>query len=140
MHMMSLFQRLRARMWLLWGLSLNQWGMITSQRWFYTGAIGAFSRAANAWPGFAEAYLWRGVVRSRELGEPAEGLRDLDTALLNAPDWAEAYLRRGLLCRFHGLPSEAASDLRRFLALDLHSPWRGEAERQLAQLQIEHEE
>lgn len=130
-------QRVIARAWLLWGLSLNQWGLITGSRSFYNAAISSFSHAARIWPAFAEAYLWRGIVRSRELGQHEQGLDDLGRAIEYAPELAEAYLRRGLIQRFHGDLHAAIADLRRFIALAPGSSWCAEAERQITQLEQE---
>ena len=133
--MQSFVQRVLARAWLLWGLSLTQWGLITRDRSFYEGAIGSFSRAAAVCPAFAEAYLRRGIIRSRELGQHEHAIGDLDTALHYAPRLAEAYLQRGLIQRFHGDPQAAIVDLRQFVALTPGSSWCAEAERQIAQIE-----
>ncbi len=117
-------------------MSLGQWGLHTRDRSFYDAAIGSYSRALMAWPAFAAAYFRRGIILSRELGEHSRGLDDLDRALACAPEWAELYLQRGLIRRFYGDPHAAAADLRRFLDLAPASSWRGEAERQLHQLEM----
>jgi len=128
-------QRAIARAWLLWGLSLNQWGLITRERSFYDGAIHSFSCAATLWPAFAEAYLWRGIIRSRELSQHEQAIDDLDMAVQCAPELAEAYLQRGLIQRFHGDQHAAIADFRQFIALAPGSSWRAEAERQIAQIE-----
>ena len=113
---------------------MYQWGLRTNDRSFYAAAISAFSRAITLRPLFASAYLHRAMICSRELGDHERGINDLTCAIACAPERAELYLRRGLIRRFHGAHDDATADLRRFLELDATSSWRGEAERQLAQL------
>lgn len=128
------WRRAAARATYMWGLSLHYWGLRTSERSLFQAAIGSFTRAVELWPAFAISYYRRGVTRGRELGEYSQGIDDLTRALALHPDWADAYLQRGLLQRFHGDPHLAATDLRRFLELAGDSPWRSEAEHQLAQI------
>ena len=118
----------------MWGLSLNQWGLRLSDRSFFDAAISSYTRAIATWPAFASAYFRRGVIYSRELGEHARGIEDLDRAIACAPERAELYLQRGLILRFHGDPRAAEADLRHFIALEPHSSWRQEVEHQLSQL------
>ncbi|KAB8140906.1 hypothetical protein F8S13_21915 [Chloroflexia bacterium SDU3-3] len=131
---LPLWRRWASYFFYAWGLSMTQWGLFTHERGFFGLARGSFGRALGLRPSFAAAYLRRGVLLCRELGEVAVGLEDLDRAVACAPEWGEAYLQRGLVRRFHGDPQQAAADLERFLALEPGSPWGGEAANQLAQL------
>lgn len=130
-----LWRRWLAYSYYAWGLSLSQWGLHTANRSFYDAAIRSFDRAVAVWPAFAMAYFRRAIIYSRELGQHNQGLEDLARAIASAPEHAIFYLHRGLILRFHGDPREAAADLRHFIALDPASPWRAEADRQLAQLE-----
>ncbi|HWQ14332.1 MAG TPA: hypothetical protein VNL77_16150 [Roseiflexaceae bacterium] len=131
----SLLRRAWAYWWYAWGSSLCYWGLRTHERGLFRAGVGAYGRAARAWPAFSAAYLRRGVVRGRELGEHREAVADLSRAIALAPEWAEAYLQRGLVQRFHGDPRAALADLRRYLALGGDGHWRAEAERQIAMLE-----
>jgi regulator of sirC expression with transglutaminase-like and TPR domain len=88
----------------------------------------------RAWPEFSAAYLRRGVIRGRELGEHREAVADLTRVIELSPEWPEPYLQRGLTQRFHGDPRAAVGDLERYLELGGMPVWREEAERQLAML------
>ena len=130
----ALWRRWLARSWYYWGLSLGHWGLRLGERALFDAARSSFDRAASLWPIFAAPYYQRGVLLTRELGMHAAGLEDFSRAIMLAPDWPEPYLQRGLTARFHGDPRAATADLRRFIALAPASPWRSEADRQLAQI------
>lgn len=130
-------RRLLAQAWYAWGSSLCYWGIQTAEPWFYRVGVQSFDRAALAWPGFARAIYRRGLVRARELGQHREGIADLTRAIALRPDWAEPYLQRGLIQRFHGDQQAALADLRRYLQLGGQPDWRAEAERQIAALEAE---
>ncbi len=51
-----------------------------------------------------------------------------------SPEWADAYLQRGMEQRFHGDPHAAIADLTRYLEIGTDAGWRAEAERQIAML------
>lgn len=123
-----------------WGASWCYWGLRTSEQTFFRAGVTAFGRAIWWWPAFSGGYYRRGVIRSRELGQHREGIADLTRAIELAPGWAELYLHRGLLHRFHGDPQLAITDLEHYLTFDTNSSWRGEAKRQLVLLRAELDE
>lgn len=131
------WRRWLAYLWYMWGASMAYWGLRTAEVSFFRAADSAYSRAIAIWPAFTNAYFQRGIIRERELGQRAAGLRDLSQAIMLAPDWADPYLRRGLIRRFHGNPDDAVTDLERYLELGHDVWWRGEAERQIAALRAE---
>ena len=131
------WRRWLAHLWYTWGNSLTYWGLRTADTAFFRAAERAYSRAITLWPQFSGAYFQRGIIRERELGQLAAGLRDLSQSIVLSPEWPEPYLRRGLIRRFHGNPHDAIADLERYLELSGESPWRDEAERQIAALRAE---
>jgi tetratricopeptide (TPR) repeat protein len=133
----SFFARSLAWGWYLWGLSWAQWGVYATEQTYYRWGIQSFDRALQCDPTFARAFFRRGLIRGRELNQIPEALADLTRASELAPQWAEPYLQRGLLLRFHGDLATALPDLRRFVTLDPFSSWRGEAERQIAAIEAE---
>lgn len=133
-HDISLPRRVLAYWWYAWGSSLCYWGLRTAERGLFRAGVGAYGRAVAVWPQFSAAYLRRGTVRGRELGEHGEAIADLTRVLELSPEWPEAYLQRGLEQRFHGDPHAAIADLERYLDLGRDAGWRAEAERQIAML------
>jgi tetratricopeptide (TPR) repeat protein len=131
----SVWRRYAAYACYYWGLSLNHWGLRTSEQSFYRAAVGSFQRAVGLWPQLSVAYYRSGLTRSRELGEYEQGIADFTQAITLDPEWPEPYLQRGLVQRFHGNLQAAVDDLRCYLSLETHSHWRQEAERQLAQIE-----
>jgi tetratricopeptide (TPR) repeat protein len=127
----SLLQRLRARLWYAWGLSLCYTGHRTAERSYYEAGVEAFKRAASLWPQFAPAHYRSGIIKGREMGHYRAAIIDLDRATNLSPEWPEPYLQRGLFHRFNNSPAEAISELERFIELGGSGFWRGEAERQL---------
>jgi tetratricopeptide (TPR) repeat protein len=133
----TLLQRLRARLWYAWGLSLCYTGHRTAERSFYEAGVGAFKRAAALWPGFAQAHYRSGIIKGREMGHYRAAIIDLDRATSLSPEWPEPYLQRGLFHRFHGEPPEAIAELERYVALAGAGYWRDEARRQIDMLRAE---
>lgn len=131
MNKPSVVRRALAAWWYAWGASLVYWGTRLLSQDVHRAAVGSLGRAINANPAYARAYLRRGALRARELGEYGQGIDDISAALALQPDLAQAYLERGLLQRFHGDLHAALADLRQFLVLAGTSSWRGEAERQI---------
>ncbi len=129
------WRRWLAYFWFLWGASLSYWGLRTHEVGLFRWAVASYSRAARVWPGFSAAYYRRGELRSRELHEHAEAIRDLTRAIAIAPEWPDSYLQRGLIQRFHGDGRAALADLNQFVALAPDSSWREEAERQIRQIE-----
>ncbi len=131
------WRRALAQWWYLWGLSLCHAGHRTVDRSYYEGGVRSFQRAIRLWPTFARAYYRSGLIRGRELGLYTAAVIELGRAITLQPEWPEPYLQRGLFHRFNGNPAAAINDLQRYLELGGDGYWRGEAERQLAQLHRE---
>lgn len=131
----SLWRRLLARWWYLWGLSACYTASRFHDRGLFRAGAASFSRALRLVPTFAEAFYQRGAVRGRELGEYAPAVADLSRAIEIDPAWPDPYLQRGLLHRFNGSPADARADLARYLELAPEGAWREEAARQLAALE-----
>lgn len=130
----SLLRRAWAYWWYAWGSSLCYWGLRTADQSLFRAGIGAYGRAIRAWPEFSAAYLRRGTVRGRELGEHRQAIADITRVIELSPEWADAYLQRGMEQRFHGDPHAAIADLTRYLEIGTDAGWRAEAERQIAML------
>jgi tetratricopeptide (TPR) repeat protein len=64
-------------------------------------AAADFTKAIQLKPDYAEAYYYRGVIKSEKLGEirynPRSAIEDLTKAIQLKPDYAEAYYCRGLI-------------------------------------------
>ncbi len=133
----SFWRRAQAGWWYLYGLSLCQIGLRTVDREAYRRAVQAFDRALAVWPTLAVALYQRGLIRGRELGEYHAAIRDLEAATELRPDWPDPYLQRGLFHRFNFHSHAAIPELTTYLRLAPPSFWRAEAERILAQIQIE---
>jgi tetratricopeptide (TPR) repeat protein len=127
----SFWQRLQARFWYAWGMSLCYSGQRTADRSFYEAAVSAFQRATRLWPTFASAFYRSGLIKGREMGLYRAAIIDLDRATNVMPEWPEPYLQRGLFHRFNNSPHEAISELERYIELGGTGFWRGEAERQI---------
>jgi tetratricopeptide (TPR) repeat protein len=133
----SLWRRLQAGWWYLYGVGLCQLGLRTINREVYRRAVQAFDRALAAWPDLALALYRRGLIRGRELGEYYAAIRDLEAATRLRPDWPEPYLQRGLFHRFHHHNRAAIPELTTYVRLAPAGFWRTEAERMLACIQAE---
>lgn len=127
----QLWERLRARWWYIWGLSLCYRGNRAHEQSYYRAGVESFGRALRIWPGYAPAHYRRGLIRGRELAEHRAAIADLSRASELRPDWADPYLQRGLFQRFHGDPRAAIADLERYVALADAGYWRDEAMRQI---------
>jgi tetratricopeptide (TPR) repeat protein len=130
-------RRALAYWWYIWAQSCCYWGIRTMERSFFRTGVSFYGAALRTWPGFATAYYWRGVIRSRELSEHLQGIADLTHAIELEPEWPDAYLQRGLIQRFHGDQQAAMADLQAFLSLGGELYWRLEAERQIAHIRSE---
>ncbi len=136
----SFWNRLLARCWYAWGLSLCYNGHRLAERSFYESGVRAFGRATRLWPDFARAYYRSGLIRGRELGEYQAALADLGQAIALLPEWPDPYLQRGLFKRFHGETAAAIADLQCYIDLGGAGYWRSEAERQISLLRAELED
>ncbi|MDF2177855.1 hypothetical protein P2G88_06290 [Aliiglaciecola sp. CAU 1673] len=54
----------------------NRLGILLRERGQFSGALSHYTKAINAWPGFALAYLNRAILRDLYLGEKAAALDD----------------------------------------------------------------
>jgi tetratricopeptide (TPR) repeat protein len=132
-----LWNRIRARLWYAWGLSLCYNGNRLHDRSYYTAGVDSFGRATRAWPEYAPAYYRRGLIRGRELGDYRGAIVDLTRACALRPTWPDPYLQRGLFHRFHGNPQAARDDLTHYVELAEAGYWRDEAARQIGLIQAE---
>ncbi len=133
----SLWGRIRAHWWYVWGLSLCYYGNLSQERSFYRSGVESFGRTLQLWPTYGAALYQRGLIRGRELGEHSAAIADLGQASELRPDWADPYLQRGLFHRFHGDPRDAIADLERYVQLAEMGYWRDEARRQIDILRAE---
>jgi hypothetical protein len=132
-----LWRRGLAYWWYVWGLSLCYSANRAADRGLYAAGVRSFERAARLWPSMARARYRSGLIRGRELGQYHAALDDLAATTALEPEWPEPYLQRGLFQRFHGDNAGALADLRRYLDLGGDEYWRGEAQRQVEQIQAE---
>ena len=131
-----------ARVLFIWGQSCAYWGNQTLSKRLYQWAVGSWTRALVYAPDWRPPLLRRAVIRGRELDDYAGAVRDLSELIERYPEWAEAYLQRGLLHSFHGLQAapRAVQDLQHFLALAHDHSWQVEAEQLVQRLRAEIEE
>jgi tetratricopeptide (TPR) repeat protein len=136
------WRRAQAYWWFAWAQSLTYWGNRLVSRMLYDWAISAYGRVLTVSPAHAQAYCRRGALKGREFDDYTGAIRDLSAAIELRPEWAEPYLQRGLLHRFHGRVSaeRALEDLRRYLELGASPFWRSEVERQIEMLEAEIDE
>ncbi len=133
----SIVRQTMAQICFVFGQSACYWGVRTAERGVFRVGLIFFNGALSVWPGFAQAYYRRGLVRGRELGQYREALRDLGEAIKLEPEWPEPYLQRGLFQRFQGNSRAAMADLEQYLRLGGEVYWRLEAERQLQMIREE---
>ena len=135
----SIWRRALAYWWYMWGLSVCYSANRAVDRGLYAAGVRSFVRATQVWPDFAGAYYQAGRIRGRELGEYDQARADLSNAIRLAPEWAEPYLQRGMLQRFHGETEAALSDLRQFVSIAPEGYWKSEALHQIEALVAEGE-
>jgi tetratricopeptide (TPR) repeat protein len=126
----GLWRRLRAQLRMWWAVMHRQAGNRQVSRAEHLAAAAEYTRALALNPLSAAAYLQRGVLYWRELGEPALAVQDLTRALELQPGWGEALFNRGLANQGTGNYRAAADDLAAYMALG-EMAWREHAARQL---------
>jgi tetratricopeptide (TPR) repeat protein len=126
----GLWRRLRAQLCVWWAVMHRQAGNRQVSRAEHLAAVAEYTRALALNPSSAVAYLQRGVLYWRELGEPALAVQDLTRALDLRPAWGEALFNRGLANQGTGDYRAAADDLAAYMALG-EVAWREHAARQL---------
>ncbi len=82
----------------------------------YRGTVRDMTRAIELSGNHPDYLLYRATAY-RYLDELERGLQDLDAAILEAPDFADAYLERGNQLAMTGRKAAAEADFRRVLAL-----------------------
>ena len=101
---------------------MRSWrGLARLQSGDAAGAASDFSRALTSGVGYGWIYAARGEAFSR-LGRPAEGLDDLDEALLRGPKMPEWHFIRARMRRASGLLRPARDDLKRYRELVRRRP------------------
>jgi len=112
----------------------RHYGLISRSRRKFEDAVDAYGQAIRLNPAMARAYLERGILRWRELGQPEQALSDLDATLQLRPDWPETLFWRAMAHHAHGDYPAAIADLSAYLASgDL--TWKDEAAKQLNLMQ-----
>jgi tetratricopeptide (TPR) repeat protein len=109
----------------------RHFGIIYASQDEYESAVSDYSRALDIYPGFAQAYLERGILMWRELGQMSRAVGDFTVALRLRPGWPEALFFRGLAHQGMSNYHEAVRDLSDYLA-SRDSSWREDAVRQLS--------
>ena len=135
--MPSTLDRLRARYHYWLGLAWRSRGNTTPSEAAYHDAIGALTQAILYNPDLAEAHFVRGVLYWRELTDYARAVRDLSRAIELKPNFADAYLNRGLARVYGriGTRDEMLADFNRYLDLGKNGYWRIEARNYIKRLE-----
>lgn len=115
----------------LWSARVHRhFGIVFCNRDEYTHAVSDYSRALVLNPGFSEAYLERGILLWRELGQAGQAIVDFTAALDLRPGWPVALFFRGLAHQGTSDYSAAIHDLSTYLESEDRS-WREDATSQL---------
>ncbi|MGC9522268.1 MAG: tetratricopeptide repeat protein [Anaerolineae bacterium] len=131
------------RGWISWIVAYFHYLRATSHRHFgnkyslrseYEAAIDAFTRAIGRRPGFARAYMERGILYWRELDHPRRAVLDLTTAYDLDPTLAEARFNRGIAHQQLREYEQAVSDFQAYLKDGEHPHWREYAESMIREL------
>jgi tetratricopeptide (TPR) repeat protein len=118
----------------------RHFGNLYSNRREHEIAIRNYSRALALDPMYTQAYLSRGVLYWREIGDQERAIDDLTRVLELNPTWVEAYFNRGIAYKLHGEPEKAATDFECYLAEATDEFWLEATRRQLSELRGELEE
>ena len=120
----------------IWSARVHRhFGIVFCDRVEYTSAVFDYGRALDFNPRFAQAYLERGILLWRELGEARRAIVDFTVALRLRPGWPEALFFRGLAHQGASNYSAAIHDLSAYLESEDMS-WRQDAIRQLSLMQL----
>jgi tetratricopeptide (TPR) repeat protein len=118
-----------------WGLSHRYVANTTGIEWEYETAARYFSKAIHWDPGFARAYLDRGILNWRELDDSHQAVHDLTLAYEIDGDLAEARFNRGVAHQEMGAYDRAIADFEAYLDVGEHPHWRDYAEAMIKELQ-----
>ena len=116
------------------GLMHRYLGNVYGSTWEYEKAIDDFTRAIEINPGFAQAYLDRGILYWRELDHPRRAVIDLTTALNLNPDLSEARFNRAIAYQELREYENAVNEFKAYLAVGKHPHWREHAEKMIQEL------
>lgn len=120
----------------MWSARVHRhFGIVRCARDEYASAVSDYSRALSVNPKFAEAYLERGILLWRELGQTRQAIADFTAALQLRPDWPPALFFRGLAYQGASNYAAAIHDLSTYLESDDVS-WREAATRQLSLMRL----
>ena len=120
----------------MWSARVHRhFGIVFCARDEYTHAVSDYSRALALNPGFAEAYLERGILLWRELGQAGQAVVDFTAALRLRPSWPVPLFFRGLAHQETSDYSAAIHDLSTYLESGDGS-WRSDATRQLSLMHL----
>jgi tetratricopeptide (TPR) repeat protein len=124
-----------ARFYYLLGASHRHFGNLYVLKSEYDSAVRAFSRAIETSPGFARAYLERGILYWRETEQPRLAIEDLTTAYRLDDRLSEARFNRGVAHQQLREYEEALADFRAYLVEGQHPYWREHAEKMIQELE-----
>ena len=113
----------------------RHFGIIFSEKNEYARAVCDYTRALNINPRLAEAYLERGILWWRELGQTGQAIADFSAVLCLSPAWPEALFFRGLAYQGASDYPAAIRDLSDYLETEDLS-WREDAIRQLSLMRV----
>jgi tetratricopeptide (TPR) repeat protein len=120
----------------IWSARVHRhFGIVFCARDQYANAVSDYSHALAMNPGSAEAYLERGILLWRELGQARQSIVDFTAALRLRPDRPEALFFRGLAHQETSDYSAAIHDLSTYLESEDGS-WREDAKRQLSLIHL----
>lgn len=111
----------------------RHYGLIYRDEQEFARAIDSYTVALKLNPGHVRAYLERGNLLWREMGQPHRAVEDFDRVLELRPGWPVAFFCRAMAYQSAGEHSSAIRDLNRYLETG-DKEWQGEASRQIALL------
>jgi tetratricopeptide (TPR) repeat protein len=115
----------------LWSARIHRhFGIVFAEKREYASAVRDYTRALKSNPRLARAYLERGILLWRELGQAEQAIGDFTVALRLDSAWPEALFFRGLAHQGISDYPAAIGDLSSYLDTGDRS-WRDNATRQL---------
>jgi tetratricopeptide (TPR) repeat protein len=100
----------------------------------YQHAVDAYTRAIVHQPNYARAYMARGILNWREMGDPQGAILDLTRAYDLDATLIEARFNRGIAYQQLRAYGDAVADFQVYLDKGDHPHWRDYAERMLKEL------
>ncbi|MBN1430253.1 MAG: tetratricopeptide repeat protein [Anaerolineae bacterium] len=120
----------------IWSARMHRhFGIVFSRKAEYVSAVCDYTRAVIVNPRLVKAYLERGILLWRELGQAKQAVEDFTAVLGLHPACAEALFFRGLAYQGTSNYPEAIHDLSEYLATEDVS-WREDAIRQLSLMRL----